>query len=493
MLFDYDDANVESIFAYARRLENMTFLDILNEYEQSIQKYYVNPKDRNSKPIDAIKYKIPNINSRGQLGNLLEACYFGYKPNGIQDADFPKVGLELKLTPLDTKKNGDFRAGERLVITTISYKEPIESDFYKSHVWKKIKLILLVHYLRDKSKERKDYELKFVNLFTPPQNDLTIIIQDYLKIIKKIQNGKAHELSEGDTNYLGACTKGQKAKTSIVNQYYGNHIPARKRAFCFKQPYMNFVLNEYVLKKNVPCESIIQNNHLTSNDTFENQLIGLINKYSGMTEHNLMQQFNIENENTNAKQKLSLLAYRMLGIKSNKAEELIKANIVIKTIRINKNKKIKESMSFPKMVFKKFINESFEESDFCRYFEETKFLFVIYIEKNNQYVLDKAQLWNMPATDLYGDAQNGWLAIQNKIKNGVTFTIQGNRVLNDLPNKNDNRIIHIRPHTTKSAYKLHNGFEKGDLSKDADQLPNGEWMTIQCLWLNNDYVLSQLK
>ena len=43
----------------------------------------------------------------------------------------------------------------------------------------------------------------------------------------------------------------------------------------------------------------------------------------------------------------ALLAYRMLGIKGNHAEEFEKANIVVKTIRIGKNNKIKESMSFP--------------------------------------------------------------------------------------------------------------------------------------------------
>ena len=99
----------------------------------------------------------------------------------------------------------------------------------------------------------------------------------------------------------------------------------------------------------------------------------------------------------------------------------------------------------------------------------------------------------MPVDDLYGDAQKGWLAIRNKIRNGVTFTIKNNTVYNDLPGSSDNRIMHIRPHTQQSAYKLNNGFTKGNINRDADQLPNGEWMTTQCLWLNNSYILSQLK
>ena len=33
------------------------------------------------------------------------------------------------------------------------------------------------------------------------------------KIIQKIRNGKAHEITEDDTNYLAACTKGASIKT----------------------------------------------------------------------------------------------------------------------------------------------------------------------------------------------------------------------------------------------------------------------------------------
>ena len=32
------------------------------------------------------------------------------------------------------------------------------------------------------------------------------------------------------------------------------------------------------------------------------------------------------------------------------------------------------------------------------------------------------------------------------------------------------------------------GYEKGNISKYADQLPNGEWMTKQCFWFNNTYI-----
>ena len=55
-----------------------------------------------------------------------------------------------------------------------------------------------------------------------------------------------------------------------------------------------------------------------------------------------------------------------------------------------------------------------------------------------------------------------------------------------------NRIIHIRPHAGKSAYKLNNGYSKGDIEKDANVLPDGQYMTTQSFWINNNYILNEI-
>lgn len=494
MLFDYDDTNIDSIFEYAKKLEGMTFQQVIEEYYRSPKNFYVNPAytgDETSDYLGPYDATLPSKEAKGQLGNILEQYYFGYKLNGSQQADFSKASAELKLTCINQKKNGEYAAGERLSITNISYKEPVEDNFYLSHVWNKIAKILLIHYLRDKSKDRFDYPIKYVNLFTPPQEDLAIIIQDYLKIISKIKDGKAHEISESDTLYLGACTKGATAEKSTVQQYYGDKTPAKKRNFCFKRQYMDYVLNHYILKKTESAESILKSNTFNQNKSFEELILDMINMHAGKTDKELCELY--DREYNNNKAQWSDLAYKMLGIKGNHAEEFIKANIVVKSIRLEQKDTMKESISLPPFIFKQIITEEFEESSFCEYFEETKFLFVVYKSNGTNYVLQGAQLWNMPSSDLYGDAQNGWQCIHDKIRDGIHFKIKENRVLNDLPSKSDNRILHIRPHAAKAAYKLNNGFETGDIYKDANELPNGEWMTTQSFWLNNTYILSQLK
>lgn len=480
MLFDYDKTSPESILEYAKRLEGQTFYDV--------KKHYLTYFNRLNELTDESN---ENTNAKGQLGNFLEEYYFGYKPNSDQEADFSEAGVELKQTCIDLKKNGSYTAGERLSITNISYEEPVEIDFYKSHVWNKIRLILLIHYLRDKSIQRMHNKILFANLFTPPQNDLKIIIDDYNKINSKIVAGLAHEISEGDTMYLGACTKGATAEKSLRPQYYGDHTPAKKRNFCFKRSYMDYILHTYVLRDSVPYEPIIKDYSLLHDNTFENVVIERIEKHIGESDLRLCEYYN-RTYNNNKAQWVDL-AYRMLGIKGNHAEEFVKSNIVVKTIRLEENNKMRESMSFPAFKFLELAQEEWEDSEVYNYFSATKFLFVIFKKSGEHYVLHKVKLWNMPVSDLEGDVRNGWEQVKNTIINGVTFTINpDNSVSNNLLSKDDNRIIHIRPHATKSAYMLNNGFTKGNIERDANPLPDGQWMTTQSFWINNNYILEQI-
>lgn len=501
MLFDYDNKDKDSIYQYAKKLEGMTFREIVQNYNDSPVKQYneIHGEDSFSIHEEVSSYNAPNYiynpNAKGQLGGLLENCYFGYRPNSNQEADFSNVGIELKQTPIDVTKKGDYRAGERLSITNISFDSPIEEDFYQSHLWNKIKLILLVQYIRNKSIDRLDFRISFVNFFSPPEKDLMIIRQDYDKINSKIKAGKAHELSEGDTLYLGAATKGATAAKSMVHQYYGDHTLAKKRNYCYKQKYMNFILHEYILKNNVPCEPIIKDDVLRDTQ-FEEYILSKISRYVGMTDEDLCKIFGLPY--TNNKAQWNTLSFRMLGIKGNHAEEFVKAGIEVKTIRIETNGKIKENLSFPSFKSKELIKEEWETSELHDYFETTRFLFVLFHKEGNRYVLIKAKFWNMPYQDLNTTVAQGWTAIRDGFRNGVSFELkkQANgkiKVLNTLPKISDNPIIHIRPHAQKSAYKIHGLYTTGNIKKDADELPNGDFMTKQSFWIKNSYLMEQLK
>lgn len=478
MLFDYDRTSADSILKYAKKLVGMTFLDVKRQYlsYMGIAKEEI--------PLD-------DARAKGQLGNFLEEYYFGYKPNGEQSADFKEAGVELKQTCIDIRKDGSYAAGERLSVTNISYEDPVETDFYQSHVWEKIRMILLVHYLRDKAVPRMLNKILYVNLFTPPAEDLEIIIDDYNKIIFKIVSGKAHELSESDTLYLGACTKGATAEKSLRPQYYGDHTPAKKRNFCLKRQYMDYVLHTYILRDAVPYEKIIPDTAVLKERSFEDVVMERISRHIGRSDRELCAEYGREYNNNKAQ--WIDLAYRMLGIKGNHAEEFTKANVVVKAIRLEENGTMRESMSFPPFRFLDLVSQEWEESDVHEYFSETKFLFVVYKRQGAEYILQSTKFWNMPAADLDNTVREGWEAVRQVINDGVVFSVRPNGIIyNNLPGKNDNRIIHVRPHATKAAYRLSNGITCGNVARDANPLPDGQWMTTQSFWINNSYILEQL-
>ncbi|MEI6747271.1 MAG: hypothetical protein WCL34_15005 [Methylococcaceae bacterium] len=71
--------------------------------------------------------------------------------------------------------------------------------------------------------------------------DIKQFEQDWNVIVNKIKSGNAHNISESDTKFLGACTKGADSK-SVRSQPFSNEM-AMQRAFCFKTQYMRELLN----------------------------------------------------------------------------------------------------------------------------------------------------------------------------------------------------------------------------------------------------------
>ena len=309
-MLPYDETDPQDIENYAKRLIGKTFYDILREYFKDNELELEKTLNKN----------------KGKLGNLIEEYYFYYKPNSNPNPDFLKANTELKVTPYIKNKNGELKAKERLVIGMIPNDNPIETDFEKSHVLEKLQLILLILYFHDKNKDKLDYSIDFVKLFSilgeSCKKDLEIIKKDYQIIVDKIISGNAHKLSEGDTNYLGACTKGSTAKKSLRKQYYGK-ILAKRRAFSLKQSYMSYVLNTYIVGNISTYDSIVKEDEA---EHFEDVVLKKIYENTGLTIEELCKKYNIENK---PKHVNSILIYRMLGVKSENAEEFEKANFYL--------------------------------------------------------------------------------------------------------------------------------------------------------------------
>lgn len=479
----YDKTNPESIYNYSKKLIGKTFEEILLDYFGEKTVVY-----------EEVREKFNNPYRKGSLGNLIEEYYYGYMPNSSPEPDFQEAGVELKVSPYDRTKTGKIRAGERLVLGMISNNTPMTDDFYKSSAYKNLKLMLLILYYRNRELERIQYPIHYSQLISihseALKKDLEIIKSDYKIIADKIRSGKAHELSEADTMYLGAATKGATAKKSLQPQFYNKEVPAKRRAFSLKQGYMSTFINDYIIEGVKTYDEIVR--EPVSIETFEEIVINKIEAYKGFSKDELMKKFSL----SDSKSIYSRIALKILGVHTDNAEEFEKSNTQVKIIRIGANGKPKEHMSFPAISFKEFANEEWEESYFYNLFSETRFLFVIYIERDEKYYLDDAVFWHMPVSDLENEAKDDWLWTQEVVRKGVKFNTKNRkRVYNSLPKATKTNITHLRPHANLTAYYLpsQGGFTKGNVEKDTDILPNGDYMTKQGFWLNKEYVLKQIK
>lgn len=213
-----------------------------------------------------------------------------------------------------------------------------------------------------------------------------------------------------------------------------------------------------------------------------------------MSDKELCERFGREYNNNKAQ--WNDLACKILGIRDERADEFEKANIKVKTIRIEENNTMRESMSFPPFRFMDLVGEEYDDSFLHDYFEETQFFFCL--EKDGDvYRVKGCQLWNMSHSDLEITVRKEWERYQRIIKYGIEFQkcVDSKGKIsfkNNLPNKSETEIIHIRPHATKAAYRFNNGEEYGNVERDANVLPNGEYMTTQSFWINNSYILEQI-
>ena len=411
---------------------------------------------------------------KGAIGSVIEESWFDYAPNSESEPDFPEAGVELKVTPYIKNKRGDIRAKERLVCNIINYMEEYDKVFKTSSFWHKCETMLLMSYEYIPGIPKSELSIDKAILFSFPEEDLVIIEHDWKTIINKIRSGTAHEISEGDTLYLAACTKGADSK-SVRRQPFSD-IPAKQRAYSLKVSYMTQILNNYIYgsKEN---EKIIKDWHVLQDKSLESYIIEKVSPYYGKSQSELKVIFNID---SNAKSLNHLIISRMLGLNDiEKTDEFRKANIIPKTIRVEEDGNIKESMSFPAIDFIELSKEKrWEDSKLYEMLSPTKFLFVIFKKNAEEYYLDRIMFWNMSNDDL-DEVEKVWKKTVDTVNKGVVFTKTNRGMSNNLPKQKENRVAHVRPHGLNSS--------------DTVLLPDGREIAKQCFWLNRKYIREQIK
>lgn len=447
--------------------EYETIDDLISYSKEAEGEYLKNIDDKN----------LISKTNKGVVGSVIEQSFFGYPANSKAEADFADIGVELKTTGVIKQKRGTLAAKERLVLNLINYMDEITRSFLTSSMWTKNNKILIFFYTYVRDSEGKpDYphfQIVKTVLHEFNEKDLEIIKQDWNTIQDKVRRGEAHILSEGDTNILGACTKGSSSK-SVREQPFSD-IPAKQRAYSLKQGYMTSLVRQYIKNENFisftsaeelkkkPIEEIIKSH---------------FDKYIGKTDEEIANA--LDHNLSTAKNNMQLLISEILGIKGtnlNKIDEFAKLNIKFKTVTYEKSGNLKESMSFENINFEEIYNEDWEDSDLKMKMESTQWLFIVF-QKNGkgQRVLKSVKLWHLPEDKLNDEVKDMYIEIKRLLNIGIDLWTDRNGIhRNNLPKSNFNGVTHVRP---KGANR----------EKSMITLPNGQKIPNQAFWFNAKYI-----
>lgn len=349
--------------------------------ETELLEYTSNIKGKTFQEIDS-KNLLGNASlttRKGLLGQVVETGFYGYAINSDSRADFEDLDIELKVTGYVKNKNGSLRAKERLVLSKINFNEIVKETFESSHVLGKCKKMLIIWYEYDSNKDAKDFVITNYQLYNM-EKDKQIFKNDFEIIKHKVLNGKAHELSEGDTSYLGACTKARTSKDRTTQPF--SEILVKPRAYSLKNAYMTGILKE---NEKQPTLTTFKSTRTNEFKTVVEYVKAKLEPYFGKTQVEILEEITGKKYTEKIPKNISKMISDILIGKDEelpeKNELFAKTSFVIKNLPIQENGKPRERMSFKTISLSDF-EENWEDSFWKNYFEETTLITICYKEKN---------------------------------------------------------------------------------------------------------------
>lgn len=437
-------------------------------------------------------------NAKGVEGQIIEESVLGYAINSDKLPDI-QVGdelYELKVTPLRHLQRGPLprvSAKERLVIDIINYLALPEEEFGTSTFWTKAERMIVVYYYDDRTdtheQMRADCTILGSFVFRYEPDDLSIIRKDWEFIRNKVSAGYADRLSESDTNYLAASTKGSTAATSLrpAPAPAGSGVStirAKQRAFSYKPSFMTTVAHRVLAP-----DGTIERLELSPNQDLADYVRLKIGGNSGKTVAELADEIGVPVSSSKSfNQRLVLHLLGTTGRHPESIEQFAAAGVTqVKVSVIYDDGLPEQDMSFPALTQEEW-NEladasiEWEDSLLYRFFEENKFCIAVFQgcgrrrrdSPKERDMLIGGFLWNMPESDIEDYVHPVWDVVHRLMVNSepTYFNVPGMR--NRLPGIAFNHVFHMRPH--------------GRVGRDVITLPNGESITKQSWWLDRHYI-----
>ena len=417
----YDPYSISSILNYAKALKGHTLVDKC--HSDILEKSYA---------------------GKGNFGQYLEKFYFGFNPNNNPEPDFRYVDVELKSGAIVETSKG-FRAKERLAIGIINFSNIINESFESSHVWEKLRIPLLVFHVYKKGEDPRNYKVSNVNIVQYTNSEIAQIRDDWNLVKNKVADGKAHEISGGDTLFLEAATTGGKNQ-KYVAQPFSDEL-AHPRRFALKPAFVTTLLKKesYLVEEEIT--PLLAEEEITPPQTF---LINKLKEYKNISLDEAISMLNIEKSSQkNFISKVSKKLVEKILLDVNLENIFESPELIHKTCRVFDGK-LKENISFPYMKYDELVQQEWEESDFNQIIE-SKFMFVFWENINDEFYLKKITFWNAPPKEVL-EAKRIWEKTKQLILD---------KQADNLPKTKESYFVHVRPHGRDSndKYPTHYGVD----------------------------------
>ena len=449
--------------------------------KEELLEYTENIKGKTFREIDSenLLDKSKSSKNKGVLGQIVENGFYKYPLNNSSKADFEELGVELKVSGYIENKNGTLRAKERMVLSKIDYNEIINETFESSHLLGKCKEMLIIWYHYLPKTDIGDFKITDYQIYDMTKDE-EIFKNDFELIKQKVLDGKAHELSEGDTSYLGACTKGATSKDRTSQPF--SEIQSKPRAYSLKNAYMTGILRE--LKENPPkiinieSSNVIDKNKVelsldnyiktnvnqeipqkTKEKTVIDYVYNRLEPYFGKTQLEILEKVTGKTYTEKIPKNINkMISDKLIG-KDNELHEkdelFRKTSFIIKNIPIRNNKAV-ERMAFKTLQISDF-EDDWEDSYWKNYFEETTLIVICYEAENSKIKNGYRRLKYVKQMSFSDEDLESFEKTYNMVKSAIE-----NRDISLLPTPNsfDGQLLEIAPKGKKGDDAYNNFFKK---------------------------------
>lgn len=217
-------------------------------------------------------------------------------------------------------------------------------------------------------------------------------------------------------------------------------------------------------------------------ESLNKELQRLVKRYQQYPVNELLDRYQI---NKKAKNRLNMLTTHIIEDCGLAIVNSIKYNddFIFKTVKLDADGRLKESMSLPAFRYEDIYNENWETSSLRYYFYDKTFAFTVFRGNDKDLILQKIVIWSMPEKVLEKGVREAWermhdCVCQGKIvdhidSNGIYYTC--------FPASSQNPYVHVRPHAQnrQDTYPL----PVPDVKTGLTEYPKHSF------WINRSYVL----